>query len=132
MTYKMLVTAGSYKFDELMKFIDNSNLNLNIICQIGKGEYIPKNYKWVRFQEDFEELIKDADVVITHTGCGTIFECAENNKMTIMIPVPAVVDNHDVARKLASEGNSPPMVFVESLEELEECSLWNLITKVGE
>lgn len=88
MKKKIFVTTGSsLEFDSLVKEIDKINKNkiYNISCQIGSGKYIPKNCKYYRFKGSLEKDISWADLIITHTGAGTLFELLEKGKTIISV-----------------------------------------------
>jgi len=103
---KILVTTGSVlEFDLLSKTIDklNSNSIYCIIIQIGKGKYIPKNCKYFKFDDSLDKYYKWADLVITHTGAGTLFELLNQNKKIISVANPKAVLNHGLPIKLDKE-----------------------------
>lgn len=107
MKTKIFVTTGSVlEFDILTKEIDkiNENKRYAIICQIGIGKYIPKNAKYFRFKKNLEKDYSWADLVITHTGAGTLFELLHKNKKIICISNPKATDNHELAEQLNKEG----------------------------
>lgn len=106
MKTKIFVTTGSIlDFDLLIEEIDKININneFDIICQTGIGKYIPKTAKHFNFKETLDKEISCADIVITHTGAGTIFELLEKNKKIICISNPKAIDNHELAKKLSDE-----------------------------
>ena len=103
MKTKIFVTTGSVlEFDELIKQLDKINLNkqYNITAQIGKGKYIPKHLNYFKYSKDLNKYFDWADIVITHTGAGTLFELLEKNKKIICISNPKATDNHELAEKL--------------------------------
>jgi beta-1,4-N-acetylglucosaminyltransferase len=101
---KIFVTTGSVlEFDDLIKRLDdiNKNKDFEIIAQIGIGKYIPKNIKCFNFADNLEKYFDWADVVITHTGAGTLFELLELNKKIICRSNPKAIDNHEIIKKFA-------------------------------
>ncbi len=106
MKTKIFVTTGSVlEFDELIKQLDKINLNkqYNLTAQIGKGKYIPKHLNYFKYSKDLNKYFDWADIVITHTGAGTLFELLEKNKKIICISNPKATDNHELAEKFAKE-----------------------------
>ncbi len=105
---KIFVTTGSIlKFDCLVEIIDNLNKTnkYNINIQTGKGRYLPKNCKHFKFTENINKHYKWADVVITHTGVGTIMELLNNNKKIITIDNPKGYNEiAEIAKKFNKEG----------------------------
>lgn len=90
----IFITVGTQKFqfNRLLKTIDNLIENKDIvdkvICQAGYSTYSPKNYKTIKFmsQSEYNQNIKNCDLLITHAGVGTILEAKKNNKTVIVVP----------------------------------------------
>jgi beta-1,4-N-acetylglucosaminyltransferase len=95
---KVLVTVGTYKFDDLIKKIDEIAVDkkFEFICQIGQGEYIPKNCESFSFSNNFAEKINESDLIITHAGAGTVYSLLENKKNLIVVPNINRVDKHQL------------------------------------
>lgn len=105
---KIFVTTGSVlEFDDLVKVIDNINKNkkYNIVIQIGKGRYLPKNCKYFKFTDDINKHYSWADVVVTHTGVGTINELFLKNKKIVTIDNPKGYNEiAEIAKKYHKDG----------------------------
>ena len=120
---QILITVGTTKFENLIKAIDNDNFyNMiikngftKIIIQKGHGEYIPINHK--KFEQkikiqiseilnNFEDIIKSSELIISHGGAGIILESLKNKKKVIVCVNDVLMDNHQVelASSLHSEG----------------------------
>ena len=95
---KVLVTVGTYKFDELIKKIDEiaSEKKIEFVCQIGQGKYIPKNCESFSFSTNFAEKVDNSELIITHAGAGTIYSLLENKKNLIVVPNVNRVDKHQL------------------------------------
>jgi beta-1,4-N-acetylglucosaminyltransferase len=107
-------------FDELVSKVDllaGRSFEGNFTAQIGNGEYIPKNAKWFRFKDSLAEDYLSADLIVTHTGAGTLFEIVRSGKKAIAVPNPNVIQNHDIADRLSRDGY---LLFCPSLDMLEE------------
>jgi beta-1,4-N-acetylglucosaminyltransferase len=104
----IFVTAGTTKFDELIKKIDEclekGQIKEKVIAQIGNGAYLPKNMKYFRFSKDLTKYYKMADVVISHEGAGTLLELVNLGKKTISLENPGTVENPDILNKLSKDG----------------------------
>ena len=53
----------------------SADLKEEVIAQIGSTKYIPKNMKYFKFLEDESKILKlykEARLVISHAGAGTI------------------------------------------------------------
>ena len=107
MKTKIFVTTGSVlEFDSLIKEIDkiNKDLKCDVVCQTGVGNYNPKHTKHYKFKKSLDKDYSWADIIITHTGAGTLLELLNKNKKIICISNPKAVDNHEIAENFAKEG----------------------------
>jgi len=102
----IFVTTGSFiEFDLLVKIIDNINTNkkYNVVFQIGGGNYTPKNGLYFKFDKNLNKYYKWCDLVITHTGAGTLTELHKKNIKTIAISNPKhYKDVAEIAQKFNS------------------------------
>lgn len=104
----IFVTVGTHEqgmdrlLIELDRLIENSLIESEVIAQIGYSDYKPKNYKYKELisYDEMDELVKKADIVITHGGPGSIFHSLKYGKIPIVVPRnPAYnehVDNHQI------------------------------------
>lgn len=103
----IFVTVGTTRFEELIKKIDEIAIKIDdkIIMQIGKGEYKPKKCKYFTFKKDITPYLKNANLVITHGGAGTLFELLELKKRVIGVNNKQLIDEHqsDLLGKLSDE-----------------------------
>ena len=84
----ILVTLGtqSQKFNRLLDYIENSKIKDEIIVQAGgSSDYESKKMKILKFidYDEMSDLIKKADIVITHGGTGCILRALQDNKKVI-------------------------------------------------
>ena len=87
----ILVTLGTQKFqfNRLLKKIDemieSGLIKEEVIAQTGFSTYIPKNYEYKDFfdKDEFKNIIEKTDIVITHSGVGTIIKSLGFNKPVI-------------------------------------------------
>lgn len=101
----ILVTTGSQKtqFDRLLKYIDESNINDEIIVQAPIVNIkLKKEMKILEFvdYEEMNRLIEEADFIITHGGTGSILTPLKMNKKIIACPRLAkyneAIDDHQL------------------------------------
>lgn len=88
----ILVTIGTQKqsFKRLFNYINELNINEKIIVQGGKSKYLFTNPN-VEFhdffcQDEMNNKIEEARIIITHGGGGTIFNALEKGKKVIVVP----------------------------------------------
>ncbi|HJU36733.1 MAG TPA: glycosyltransferase [Gaiellaceae bacterium] len=125
----VLVTVGTdaFPFDRLIRWIDSWLVEggaERVRCVVQHGSAGPAEHADSRALLDFrefEQLVAEADVIVTHGGPGTIVLCADRGKKPIVVArLPEhgeVVDGHQVpfARRLDAEGD---IALVESEHEL--------------
>ncbi|MFT4925816.1 MAG: beta-1,4-N-acetylglucosaminyltransferase [Phenylobacterium sp.] len=118
----ILVTVGTSPFDALITAVDQqlSNNEHTITCQIASGEYQPSAHPFIRLSDQFEDLVDQADLVITHGGAATVFELLEAGKVVVLVPNLARIDRHqqDLAQFVESQGYA---CVCWSLDKLAQC-----------
>ena len=91
----ILVTVGgsSFKFDRLFKILDelcdDKIIDADeLVVQTGKIDYKIRNYVHFEFVDalKMKEYQKNADLIICHSGTGTVINCLKNNKKIIIFP----------------------------------------------
>ena len=98
----ILVTLGTQKqpFTRLLDKIEHSNIKDEIVVQAGHTKYTSNKMQIFDFidYETMENLIKKADIVITHGGTGSIVGPLSKEKKVIALPrlqkYGEHVDNH--------------------------------------
>lgn len=79
-------------FERMLKIIEkeikNGFIKEEVIVQAGYTEYKSKYMKIFDYvpKEEFEEYIKNCDLLITHGGVGSIFTGLKNNKKVLVMP----------------------------------------------
>ena len=103
----IFVTTGTAGFDDLVKKVDEiaPKLQDEIIVTIGYGKYKPKNCKWMKFTDKFEDHIKKSSLIITHGGAGSVFACLKAKKKILAVPNPKHIDDQsEIINKLSGDG----------------------------
>jgi len=91
----ILVTVGTTPFDCLIQQIDqNGSKDLDIFFQIASGKYEPKNFPWIRFTEEIDDLYDQSEFIISHAGAGSVFNILDRRKKVIVIPNMTRNDPH--------------------------------------
>lgn len=102
---KILVTVGTGSYDSLITCLDDDlNANdFNVLFQIGQGKYIPKKHPYERFIPNLANMYHEFDLIISHCGAGTVFQCLTSRIPIIVIPNTERSDNHqlDLAKYLS-------------------------------
>lgn len=90
----IFVTLGTQKFQlnrlliELDRLVEQKLLNDDIYAQIGNSTYYPKYYSYSKLlsRDDYERMINECDLLITHAGVGTILQGLKLKKKIIVFP----------------------------------------------
>jgi len=86
----VLVGTNPYSFDRMVRAVDEYALDSgdDIFIQLGNTNYIPRNGQYKRFldKEEVFAKIKEADLVITQGGFGSIADCLKQGKKVVAIP----------------------------------------------
>ena len=98
----IFITLGSQKFQfnrllmAMDKLCENGTVEETVFAQIGYSDYTPKHYEYKSFlgREEFSNMIKQADIVITHGGTGAIIGAVKQGKKVIAIPRLAEYGEH--------------------------------------
>lgn len=70
------------------QLVGSAGLRGQVHAQIGSGSYEPKNMTFERFMNKakFDQLIAEADSVVSHAGVGTIATALALNKPLLVMP----------------------------------------------
>ena len=104
----IFITTGSrsFQFNRLLEAVDKAVesgvITDEIFAQIGSSNYQIKNYKYKDFlnHDEFNEKMKNCDIVLTHGGTGVIVNAVKMGKRVVAVPRLAkyqeVVDDHQI------------------------------------
>lgn len=125
------VGASEFPFDRILKMLDElcdeKVINgTEILAQTGVSNYKPRNYKSFSLigREEFQKYMKDADIVITHAGTGSVLPPLKEGKKIIVVPRKAEmgehIDNHqdELAEIFTNSGYT---MCANNKEELKSC-----------
>ena len=124
----IFVTVGNMDpFDRMIKAIDHwastNPIDEKIFAQIGDGEYLPSNFEYVRRlpPEEFAKRFREARLIVSHAGMGTIITALELQKPIIVIPKKAALGEQRNEHQQATVRHfkrSELMIVAESEAEL--------------
>lgn len=92
----IFVTVGTTDFDALVEEMDRiaPSLGEEVVAQIGRGRYEPANLRWFRTAPSLEPYYRQADLVVSHGGLGTVIEVASMGKPLVALSNPDRYDRH--------------------------------------
>ena len=124
----IFVTVGQHPqpFDRLIRAVDE--LKEPVLAEIGCSAYVPKNCRWERFMErsEFIRSCRDADVVVTHGGVGSIITALEFGRPVVAVPRLSRYGEHsndhqlDIVNELARAGRIVALFDVNGLAQAIE------------
>ena len=90
----IFVTLGTQKFqfNRLLRMMDdlieNKKIHERVFSQIGNSDYLPQYYEYCNFlsNNDYEEYIKNCDILVSHSGVGTIMTGLKYRRKIIVVP----------------------------------------------
>ena len=132
----ILVTVGSQKFqfnrllENIDELIDKKIITDKVFAQIGVSDYKPKNYEYTDFttQDEFNKLLDESTIVITHAGTGVIVNAVKKEKKIIAIPRLAKYNEHVDDHQIQLIDEFRELNFIEPCYESSD--LKNAIQKV--
>lgn len=103
----ILVTVGmQLPFDRLIKAMDNlaPHLGMPVVAQTGIGSYVPQHME-ARPKispSEFEDLMREAQLIVSHAGIGTVLTAARLGKPVLLMPHRADLGEHRNDHQLAT------------------------------
>lgn len=116
----IFVTVGTQlAFDRLIEAVDvwaGKHPGETVFAQIGPGQYKPKNCTFADFvpPDKANDLIRTADLIISHAGMGSILTALKYQKPILVLPRKASLGEHRNEHQLATAKwlGQKPGVFV--------------------
>lgn len=126
----IFVTLGTNdnSFERLLKAIDKEiekgTIKDKVIVQAGCTKYTSKNMEILDLipREEFDKLISECDLLITHGGVGSILTGVNNGKKVIAVPRLAKYKEH---------GNDHQLQIVENFSERKYILAVKDLNKLG-
>ncbi len=104
----IFISLGSQKFQfnrlliAVDRLVEEGKIRDEVFAQVGYSDYQPKHYRFKPFlnSDEFNQSIREADVIITHAGTGVIINAVKKGKKVIVVPrlgrFGEHVDDHQV------------------------------------
>lgn len=126
----IFVTVGNHNqgFDRLIKKMDEiaGKTDEPVIMQIGHTAYKPVNAEYFSFLESFEEILRlnrEARVVVSHAGAGSIITALKEKTPVIVVPRLKRYDEHmndhqlEIAKAMSENKNVTVIYDVGTLDD---------------
>ena len=129
----ILVTVGSFQFDELVEHVDSlvasGTICEEVIAQIGSGTYIPKHITYFRHRTDIEVLYDQARLTICHGGAATVSALIRRGRPFVAFANSSLAHDHQ-ADMLAALDRRKWCKWCHSLDDMAEAIRWALVPQV--
>ncbi len=128
----ILITIGTQlPFDRLIQDMDAiaPKLGRPVFAQIGPSKYTPKSFQYERSLHPLkmDEMIKKADIIVSHAGIGSILTAQRNGKPIIIYPRLARFGEHRNDHQLATCDKVKSYAGVYTADSKE--SLFDVLTR---
>lgn len=98
----IFITLGSQKFQfnrllkEIDRLVNEQKITEKIYAQIGYSDYLPQFFLYDKFfdREEYERVMQQSEIVITHAGTGAIIGAVTKGKKVIAVPRLARYGEH--------------------------------------
>lgn len=136
----LFVTVGTTLFDKLISAASSSQAlawmqahgYTRLVMQYGKGAEpcIPQDISFdnidiesYRFRPTLDKDMKDADLILSHAGAGTVHEASKLGKQLVVVINTELMDNHQTELAHAM-GTRKHLFVVDSPKDLENLETW--------
>jgi UDP-N-acetylglucosamine transferase subunit ALG13 len=119
----IFVTVGTAHFDPLIaamdKLVESGVIKESVVAQIGRGSYLPRNFKYFRFMRTLKPAYDKAHVVISTGGAGIIMECVRRGIRLVAVENTALMEGHqsEIIGEMSRRGH---LIWCKNLEELPQ------------
>lgn len=114
----IFVTVGEQlPFDRLIRIVDAWAVDSSheVFAQIGYSSFTPSYIQYEKFlsPEKFKEQFKSADIIVAHSGMGTIITSLELGKPVLVMPRQAALGEHRNDHQFATAKRFLELNFVD-------------------
>lgn len=122
----IFITVGTqrFQFNRLLKVVDKlieeKRLEEEVFAQIGYSTYKPKFYEFKDFinVEEYDEVLRKSEIVITHGGTGTIIKAVKLSKKVIAVPRVKAFSEHVDDHQIQIINEFSEIGFLDKVEDL--------------
>ncbi|MHA3948266.1 glycosyltransferase [Cellulomonas bogoriensis] len=128
---KIFVTLGTarpWQFRRLVtRMLDILPADTDVVWQTGVTDVsdLPIDARPMLSDAEFRAEIEQADVVVTHSGCGTFMRCLAAGRIPVMVPRRAAHREHvdDHQEQIATVAQSRGLAIMREVDELTNADL---------
>ncbi len=120
----IFITVGTAHFDPIIQEIDRlvatGRITEQVVAQIGRGEYIPKNFRYFRFIRSLKTAYEKADVIVSTGGAGTTMECVTHGLKLVIVENTTLMEGHQ-AQLIGEMSRRGHLIWCREISNLEKC-----------
>lgn len=124
----IFVTLGSqkYQFNRLLQAVDGQieqgRIQEPVFAQTGYSDYQPRNFEGKQFlnADEFGQYLDRAEVIVTHSGTGTIVKALKKGKKVVVCPRLPQYKEHEDDHQRQIAKTFEDMGMVASCEDLSD------------
>ena len=117
----IFVTVGTAHFDPLLEkmdyLVESEAIKESVVAQIGRGSYIPRNFRYFRFMRSLKSAYDRSLVIISTGGAGTIMECVKRGLRLVVVENTTLMEGHQsqLIEEMSRRGH---LIWCKNLEDL--------------
>lgn len=119
----IFVTVGTAFYDPLIQEMDHlvgeGIVTEPVIAQIGRGQYIPRNFSYFRFLRNLDHAYSAADIIVSTGGAGTTMECVTRGLRLVVVENTTLAEGHQ-AQLIGEMQRRGHLIWCQELDELHE------------
>ena len=117
----IFVTVGTAHFDPLIRKVDelvkDGIIKERVVGQIGRGQYIPKNFRYFRFIRSLKSAYENSEIIISTGGAGTTMECVTQGYKLVVVENKTLMEGHQ-AQLLEEMSRRGHLVWCKDIDDL--------------
>ena len=117
----IFVTVGTAHFNPLLEkmdyLVESEAIKEPVVAQIGRGSYIPRNFRYFRFMRSLKPAYDRAHVIISTGGAGTILECVKRGLRLVVVENTTLMEGHQ-SQLIGEMSRRGHLIWCKNLEDL--------------
>ncbi|MFX1485245.1 MAG: PssE/Cps14G family polysaccharide biosynthesis glycosyltransferase [Promethearchaeota archaeon] len=117
----IFVTVGTAHFDPLIMKVDelvsSGVITDPVVGQIGRGKYLPLNFRYFRFIRSLKSAYEHAEIIISTGGAGTTMECVTQGCKLVVVENKTLMEGHQ-AQLLEEMSRRGHLIWCKDLDDL--------------
>ena len=120
----IFVTVGTAHYnpliEEMDRLVETGVITDTVIAQIGRGSYVPNNFKSFRFIRSLNRAYEKADVIVSTGGAGTTIECVTQGLKLVVVENTTLMEGHQ-SQLIGAMSKRKHLTWCRDLENLADC-----------